>query len=161
MRILCGGTLVIGILLGLTACDGDDIPEGLIVFDPAPVTLSGVWTGVEEIGSGDDPPFQGKGFVFPVSLVLHRDREFELRSFGFPVEGNGSGNELCRGIFATRGRTLEFFPNADCPALPLHRYTIGRFGLGGLVLTSDAGTGLIGESGGGIAIRVVIRVERD
>ncbi len=168
MRIRRWTVLLATGLAGSVAC-GDDAVEGVLIFDSAPVELAGLWTGVEEIrggvaGFGD--AFHGDGFgdgfTFPVALTLRADRRFELRSFGYPVGGNGSGNELCAGVYAAEGRTLRFFPNTDCPALPLHQYTIGRFLPDGLTLRSSTRSGLVGSTGSGAAaVEVTIRVERD
>src|SRR5690606_14246003 len=41
-------------VFGLTACDGDDTPEGILFFDPLPEQLVGLWTGIEEITTRGD-----------------------------------------------------------------------------------------------------------
>jgi len=154
-------------VFGLTACDGDDTPEGILFFDPLPEQLVGLWTGIEEITTRGDrvlgPGGTGQGgFSFPVALELTKDRGFTLRSFGFPVGGNGGGDSFCAGVFRAEGQTIEFFPNSACRALPLNRFTIGRFFPDGLVLEAETGHALPGTASSAAAdIRVMIRVERD
>lgn len=133
---------------------GGDAPEGILVEDPTEWELAGVWTGTEAITSRGDASstVPSDGFHFPVSLVLEKDRRFTLRTFDFPVDG-GEGRS-CEGVFRASDRELEFFPDATCRALPLHRYTVGRFFPDGLTLDARSG------ASSGADIRVRIRVER-
>lgn len=157
------------LVLALAACEAGDVPEGIVFLDPKAEELAGLWTGSEEItGTGDVASNFGRGdrneagFSFPVSLVLRVDRTFVLRSFNFPTSGNGEAERLCEGVFRARDRTLEFFPNTACRALPLNRYTIGRFFPDGLLLEARTGAALPVSGAEEVGdIRVRIRVERD
>jgi len=163
--------VLLGIALCLVGagCDEHDITPfiGVVGFDPAP--LDGLWTGVGEITSAErTTPVTGTdavrdGFAFPVALELHRDREFTLRSFGYPIIGAPTEEQrFCRGVFAVRGNTIEFFPDDVCPALPLYKYTIGRSFPRGLELEARTRPTVPGRVfGESVSIRVRFDLQRE
>src|SRR5690606_23766624 len=129
------GAVVLGIALCLAGagCDEHEITPFTPLAGFEPDALDGLWTGraeitsVERAGTGSGPGGVQDGFAFPVALELDRDRRFVLRSFGYPAAGAPREDaRFCGGVFAVDGNAIEFFPDAVCPALPLHRYTIGR-----------------------------------
>lgn len=128
-------------IAALPACD-DEGEALLVLVGPSSRALRGVWTGFARIS--DVPPAIGGATLtgsttvtFPVALDLGHDDRFVLRTVGFATSsGQLDGDRTCAGLYALRGRYIEFFPNEACRALPLHRYTIGGAVPGGLVLTS-------------------------
>jgi len=165
------GAVVLGIALCLAGagCDEHEITPFTPLAGFEPDALDGLWTGraeitsVERAGTGSGPGGVQDGFAFPVALELDRDRRFVLRSFGYPAAGAPREDaRFCRGVFAVDGNALEFFPDDVCPALPLHRYTIGRSFPGGLHLEARTRPLLPGQFFGDAAsIRVRFDLERE
>ncbi len=167
MRTTRAVVLGIALCLAGAACEEHEITPffPLAGFDPP--ALDGLWTGSAEITSAEHTtPFVGTGavqdgFAFPVALELDRDRTFTLRSFGYPIVGAPTEDQrFCKGVFAVRGNTIEFFPDDVCPALPLHRYTIGRSFPRGLALEARTRPVVPGRFfGESVSIRVRFNLE--
>lgn len=149
--------LVVGVMMGWVACDDGDHPEGWMFLAPGSEELAGLWTGQAVIAGSTTGGVGSSGELggvrFPISLDLHRNREFTLRTVGYPVSGSNTEARTCTGVYRVSARQLEFFPNAACRALPLYRYTIGRYAPDGLTLRGEA-------QGTGFGNRVEIDVER-
>lgn len=130
--------MAVVLLVGLSGCDDGDHPDGWVFLGPTPKELEGVWTGEALIAAttSDGTVVDRDGFRFPVSLDLHANQHFVLRTFGFPVSGHPE-DRTCAGIFRVTSQQLEFFPNTSCRALPVSRFTIGSFAPNGLTLRSE------------------------
>ena len=163
------------LLLGIALClvwAGCDERDGDLFILPVRIGargLAGLWTGHAEITSVEDAPrptlagATQRGFAFPVALELRADRVFTLRSFGYPIVGASAEDErFCSGVFALEGNRIEFFPDDVCPALPLHRFTIGGWFPDGLELVAATRPALPGQVFGDEAsVRVRFRLQRD
>lgn len=135
--------------LALVGCDLD------LMFDDdvRSVDLRGLWTGVAEITDAADIPSginDGRGVVLPVALELGRHR-FTLRST-IPTNAFNPASRLCRGVYSVGRRTLTFFPDTECRALPLWEYTTSRRGRSILELRARSG---------GANVQVWMRLERE
>ncbi|HEX7090663.1 MAG TPA: hypothetical protein VF192_11055 [Longimicrobiales bacterium] len=163
--------LLLGIALCLVwaGCDERDSTPFIVRAPVGSDRLLGLWTGHAEITSVEDalrPTGTGTvqgGFAFPVALELRPDRLFTLRSFGYPIVGASAGDKrFCSGVFALQGSRIEFFPDDACPALPLHRFTIGGWFPDGLELEAATRPALPGQVFGEAAsVRVRFRLERN
>jgi hypothetical protein len=151
-----------------TGCDDADGPAGrLVAAEITADALPGFWTGVARVTDGFDEMSALRrdgptSFGFPVALELRRDRGFVLRAVNFPVAGGGlDGDRFCTGVYNIAGRFLEFYPDHVCRALPLHRYTVGRFVPDGLLLEAESTPARLGAGQfENITVRVLFRLER-
>ncbi|HLU25175.1 MAG TPA: hypothetical protein VKZ58_05670 [Longimicrobiales bacterium] len=131
--------------------------------------LIGLWTGTEEIleskdvfSSAPGGSSTGPGFAFPVALRLEPFGRFTLWTFNFPVDGDGSRDRFCEGVFALHGRVIEFFPDRACRALPLSRFRQVRGFPDALVLEAESGPGGIRKPDTDVvSIRVRLTLRRD
>lgn len=163
--------LLLGIALCLVwaGCDERDRNPFVVPVRVGSAGLVGLWTGHAEITSAEGVSrLTGtgtiqNGFAFPVALELRADRLFTLRSFGYPIVGASAGDKrFCSGVFALEGSRIEFFPDDVCPALPLHRFTIGGWFPDGLELEAATRPALPGQVFGEAAsVRVRFRLQRD
>jgi hypothetical protein len=161
MAILC-----VAIAAG---CGESDFPAGPFERPSERVALAGFWSGTAEVtGERDMNATLGmadrtrSGYAYPVAIQFQTNGWFQLWSPVLPVTGTGpDASRYCSGAFSARSGSVSFYPDGQCRALPLQRYTIGRFGPNGLMLEAATG-GVAGQPGGDMAsIRVIIRVERD
>jgi hypothetical protein len=158
---------VCGVGLAAGGCDEDAFGV-LGVLEPTHELLAGNWSGFARISNSTDPismlgEGRGVSYSFPVALSLSYGGTFVLRTVGLP-SSNGGGSpdhQPCVGLFAVRGRYIEFFANQSCSALPLNSFTVGRALDRTLVLEAEAGPARLGPGHTSPAfVRVVLRLER-
>lgn len=117
------GILVLVTAAGVAGCEAEINGAGV-----GPAGIHGLWIGSEEITDAADIASQspdGRGFTFPVALELRPDGYFLLRSPSFSMGGQGDPDrKTCSGVYSLSSRSISFFPNAECRALPLHRFEL-------------------------------------
>jgi hypothetical protein len=162
MRKLSLCTLVLATLF-TASCDEDPNDPVFIYQEGARLDLVGIWSGIEEITSAEDPGFNlgvgnERGYTFPVVLRLHVGRTFELTTVNFPTSFDDDFDRTCVGTWVPDVTSVHFFPESTCRALPLSRYSVGRvlpFGITLQASTADS----FGQNNA--SIRVRLRLDRD
>lgn len=148
------------VLLGVLA--GCEPGSELIFGESNPGDVVGFWVGEEEITTAEDPgsgaTLGQQGFSFPIALQLRSDGRFRLTTTNFPAEYGNEASRRCDGVYDRTGRSIEFFADRACRALPLARYTLGRTLPRGLTLNASTAS-LTAFSPA--TIRVRIRLSRE
>ncbi|MGQ0813096.1 MAG: hypothetical protein ACT4O1_01360 [Gemmatimonadota bacterium] len=151
-------------VLAVAACG--DVPERVFFEQPAPVQLTGVWVGTEEITTDEDIASNssygeyGKGFSFPVVIDFDGRGRFTLFTGNFPTSYRNEADRTCSGVYTQTSHTLRLLPNEQCRALPLTRFTIGRILPGGISLEARTGSSM-SSLASYASVRVRFRLERD
>ena len=155
--------LAVFLLAAVLACD-DDNEFGLVTGGATAGNLDGLWFGVEEITTAEDPGLNtgspaDRGFVFPVLLDLRRNGRFELVTSGFQVSFDDESERSCRGVYVRQGHTISFFPEQACRALPLVKYSVGSVAPRGITL--QANSRVPNNAAPYLTMRVFFRLDRD
>lgn len=148
----------------VAGCDAD--PNAFFFQGPTDANLVGSWSGFEEITTAEDNAGNvgspaDRGFRFPILINLHGDGRFTLLTSGYPTSFNDPNDRSCSGLYSrTDSRSISFFPNESCRALPMTRFTIGRVAPAGITLEARS-TVVNNPAASYLTMRVFIRLDRD
>jgi hypothetical protein len=154
------------IAASLSACDIDSVnvfPEDQI---PSPdFNLVGTWTGFEEISTVQDIATNtgspaDRGYNFPIVVTLQADNRFTLFTSGYPTSFENEFERTCIGIYTQQNRTISFFPNESCRALPMTKYVLGAAVPNAITLSANSNS--VGNPAANyLTMRVFMRLERE
>ena len=151
-------------VLVFAGCDAD--AERVFFSNREFTQLAGVWSGTEEITSNDDiasnSTFEeyGKGFSFPVVIQFDRQGRFALWTGNFPTSYDDVEARTCSGVYTQSNGSVRLLPSAQCRALPLTSYRIGRVLPDGITLegTTNASPSSLATYA---SVRVNFRLTKD
>jgi hypothetical protein len=147
----------------LTACD--DKPTHVFFQSPSEANLLGTWVGTAEITTAEDignnigAP-SDRGFSFPVVITFGAGHRFTLLTSGYPTDFEDAYDRTCRGAYTHNSRSLSFFPEEACRALPMTTYTVGRVLPAGITLTARSNAA-VSSATQFMTTRVFMRLNRD
>ena len=146
------------------ACDAE--PNAFFFQGPSDANLVGSWSGFEEITTAEDNAGNvgspaDRGFSFPIVINLESNGRFTLFTSGYPTSFDDPNDRSCRGSYTrTDSRSISFFPNESCRALPMTKFTIGRVAPAGITLEARS-TAVNNPAANYLTMRVFIRLDRD
>jgi hypothetical protein len=156
--------LFVLLALPITACDVD--PTHVFFQSPSDANLVGSWSGMEEITTAEDNATNlgspaDRGFAFPIVLNLESNGRFTLFTAGYPTSFQDQDERSCSGLYTrTDSRSISFFANSACRALPMPKFTIGRVAPTGITLEARS-TAVGNPAANYLTMRVFIRLDRD
>jgi hypothetical protein len=148
----------------MAACDVD--PDAVFFQSPSDANLVGSWTGTEEITTAEDNSGNvgspaDRGHQFPIVLNLDATGRFTLFTSGYPTSFERPEDRSCSGTYArSDSRSISFFPNESCRALPMTKFTIGRTLPDGITLEAKS-LAVNNPAASYLTMRVFIRLDRD
>jgi hypothetical protein len=148
----------------IAACEVD--PTHVFFQSPSDANLVGSWTGMEEITTAEDNAGNvgspaDRGFSFPIVLNLDGSGRFTLFTSGYPTPFDNPEDRSCGGVYTrTDSRSITFFPDAACRALPMSKFTLGRVAPTGITLEARS-TAVNNPAANYLTMRVFIRLDRD
>ena len=156
-------TILVALALA-PACDAD--PNLFTFQTPSDASLVGSWSGFEEITTAEDNAGNvgspaDRGYSFPVVLNLDNNGRFTLVTSGYPTSFSNPDDRSCTGVYTrTDSRSIAFFPDESCRALPMSKYTIGRVAPAGITLESRS-TAVNNPAANYLTMRVFFRLDSD
>ena len=148
----------------VAACDAE---PNLFTFQaPTDESLIGSWSGFEEITTAEDNAGNvgspaDRGYSFPVVLNLEAGGRFTLFTSGYPTSFSNPDDRSCSGAYTRNdSRSITFFANESCRALPMAKFTIGRVAPAGITLESRS-TAVNNPAANYLTMRVFFRLDRD